>query len=58
MYTKKYLGFFFIFSRSCAISQNQKRPGFYTLTETRFINNSGSNQNKKNPDHDFVDIDK
>ena len=31
-------------------------PGFYTLTETRFINNSRSKQNLKNPTHPFVDI--
>ena len=36
--------------------QNQKIPGFYTLTETSFINNSISKQNKKNPTHPFVDI--
>ena len=24
-----------------------KRPGFYSFTETRFINNAGSKQNKK-----------
>ena len=32
-----------------------KRLGFYTFTETRFISNSGSKQNKKNPEHHFVD---
>ena len=36
-----------------------KRPGFYSLTEARFINNSGSNQNKKkNPEYPFVDTGK
>ena len=35
-----------------------KRPGFYTLTETRFINNSRFKQNKKNPKHPFGDIGK
>ena len=30
--------------------------GFYTLIETRFINNSRSKQNEKNPTHPFVDI--
>ena len=30
--------------------------GFYTLAETRFINNSRSKQNFKNPTHAFVDI--
>ena len=29
--------------------------GFYTLTETSFINNSRSKQNKKNHTHPFVD---
>ena len=38
------------------ICKNLKRPGFYTLTETRFINNSRSTQNKKNPEHSFVGI--
>ena len=38
------------------ICQNQKIPGFCTLTETRFINNSRSKQNLKNPTHYFVDI--
>ena len=36
--------------------KNKKRPGFYTLTETVFINNSRSKQNKKNSEHYFVDI--
>ena len=31
-------------------------PGFYALTETRFINNSRSKQNKKYPEHIFADI--
>ena len=38
------------------ICQNKKRPDFYALTETRFINNSRSKQNKKNRTHAFVDI--
>ena len=38
--------------------QNKKSLVFYTLTETSFINNSGSKQNKKNPGHPFVDIGK
>ena len=29
-----------------------------TVTETRFINNSRSKQNKKNPEHPFIDIGK
>ena len=31
-------------------------PGFYTFKETRFINNSRSKQNFKNPTHAFADI--
>ena len=31
----------------------EKRPGFYTLLETKFINDSYNN-----PEHSFVDIDK
>ena len=34
----------------------KKIPGFYTLTETRFINNLRSKQNNKNHTHPFVDI--
>ena len=33
----------------------KKRDGFYTLTETMFINNSRFKQNKKNP-NSLVDI--
>ena len=40
--------------------KNWKRPSFYLLTETRFfyifINNSRSNQIKKNPEQLLVDI--
>ena len=38
MSTKGCLGFF-ILLRTQVICQNQERPGFYTLTETRFITN-------------------
>ena len=48
----------FISFRTWVICQTKKRPGFYTLTGTRFINNSRSNQNKRNPTHPFVDIGK
>ena len=45
---------------SCKFSKIKKRPGFYTLTETRVfyisINNSRSKQNKKYSEHSFVDI--
>ena len=53
---KRVCGIFFILFRTWVICQNQKIHGFYTLTETRFINNSGSKQNKKNSTHLFVDI--
>ena len=56
MSTKGSSGFFLILFRSGVICQNQKRPGFCILTETRFINNSRSKQNKENPEHLFVYI--
>ena len=34
----------------------KKRPGFYTLTEIIFINNSRSKQNKKYSEHPFLGI--
>ena len=47
----------FILFRMCVIYQNKKIPGFYTLTDTSFINNSSSTQNKKNnSSHPFLDI--
>ena len=49
---------FYILFRSSVICENKKGPGFYTLIEIRFINNSRSKQNKKNPEHPFVDIGK
>ena len=55
---KRVFGIFFILFRTWVICQNIKRPGFYTLTETRFINNSRSKQNKKNSEQPFVDIGK
>ena len=57
MSTKGCVGFFILF-RTWVICQNQKILGFYILTETSFINNSRSKQNKKNPIHSFVDIGK
>ena len=57
MSTKGCVGFFILF-RTWVICQNQKILGFYILTETSFINNSRSKQNKKNPTHSFVDIGK
>ena len=47
---------YFILFRSWFICKNKKRPGFYTLTKTIFINNSRSKQNKKNSEHPFVGI--
>ena len=41
--------FFFILFRFWVICQNKKRPWFYMLTKTRFINNSRAKQNKKRP---------
>ena len=55
MSTKECSGFFFILFGTLVICQNKETPGFYTLTETRFINNSKSKQNLKNPTHSFVD---
>ena len=56
MSTKGCAGFFILF-RTWVICQNKKKiPGFYTLTETRFINNLRSKQNNKNHTHPFVDI--
>ena len=53
---KRVRGVFFILFRTWVICQNEKISGFYTLTETSFINNSRSKQIKKNPTHPFVDI--
>ena len=36
--------------------QKSKGPGFYTLFFYIVINNSRSKQNKKYPEHSFVDI--
>ena len=56
MSTKGFVGFFFILFRSWYICKKIKRPAFYTLVFYVFINNSRSKQNKKNPEHPFVDI--
>ena len=53
---KRMWGIFLILFRSSVICKNQKRPGFYTLVFYIFINNSRSKQNKKNPEHPFLDI--
>ena len=55
---KRLFGIFFILFRSWGICQNKKITDFYILTETRFINNSRSEQNKESPDHPFADISK
>ena len=52
--TKGGLGFFILFFGFELLANIKKRPGFYTLTETFFINNSKSKQNKKNNEHPFV----
>ena len=56
MSTKGCVGF--LFCLECALfAKIKKIPGVYTLTETSFINNSRSKQNKKNNStHPFVDI--
>ena len=41
------LVFFISFCLDLELFAKIKGPGFYTLTGTRFINNSGSKQNKK-----------
>ena len=53
---KMLCGIFFILFKTRVICQNQKISGFYTPTETRFINISRSKQNLRNPTHPFVDI--
>ena len=47
MSIKACVGFFLILFRTWIICQNQKIPGFYTLRETRLINNSVFKQNLK-----------
>ena len=59
MSTKGCSGLFsFYLKLELCICQNKQRPDFYTLTETRFTNNSNLNKVKKNPKHPFVDIGK
>ena len=41
-----------------SLDKIKKRPGFYTVTETRFINNSRHKQNKKDSTHPSVDFGK
>ena len=53
---KSVFGIFFILFRSSVTCEIKKRPGFYTLIFCIFINNSRSKQNKKNPEHPFVEI--
>ena len=47
-----------ILFKSWVICQNKKRSDFHTLTETRFINNARFKQNKKSPEHPFINIGK
>ena len=53
---KKVFGIFFLFCLDLGLFAKQKRPGFYTLVFYTFINNSGSKQDKKNPENPLVDI--
>ena len=47
----------FLFSLDLELfEKNLKSPGFYKLVFYIFVNNSRSKQNKKNPEHPFVDI--
>ena len=48
---------FFLFCLDLELFANVKKiPGFYTLLFNIFIDNSRSKQNKKNPEHRFLDI--
>ena len=48
---------FFLFCLDLELfAKIKKRPGFYTLVFYIFINNSRPKQNKKNPEHAFVEI--
>ena len=58
MSTKGCMGFFKFCLELELFAKIKKIPGFYRLTETRFINNSRSKQNKKNFSHHFVNIGK
>ena len=49
---RDFLNFVYILS----YLQKLNGPGFYTLVFYIFINNSRSKQNKKNPEHPFLDI--
>ena len=56
MSTKGCSGFFWFCLDLELYLQKLKRPGLYTFVFQIFINNSKSKQNKKNPEHPFVDI--
>ena len=53
---KKECSGFFLSCLDLELFAKMKRPGFYTLTKNIFIGNSKSKQNKKSPEHPFVDI--
>ena len=55
MSTKRCAGFF-SFCLELEFFSKIKRPGFYTLAFYIFIDNTSSKQNKKNPEHPFLDI--
>ena len=56
MSTKGCVGYFLFSLKLELFAKIKKTLGFFTLTETRLINNSRSEQNKKNPTHLFEDI--
>ena len=50
-------GFFFLFCLDLELfAKIKKRPGFYRVVFYIFVDNSRSKQNKKDPEHAFVDI--
>ena len=53
---KRVRGIFFNFFKSWVICKKLKRTGFYILVFYIFINNTRSEQNKRNPEHAFLDI--
>ena len=55
---KRVCGIFLFYLDLELFAKIKKRPGFYTLAFYTVINNSRSNQNKKNPTYLFVDITK
>ena len=54
MSTKVFLGFSIFCLEHELFAKIKKSSGFYTFTETRFISNSRSKQDKKYPEHPFA----